>query len=249
MPEPVRAPQDGRCFDPAFSSDHLDPRLLQNTALRYAARDLNPSETVAFEARLADDQLARDALSEAVRLSAAALGQDPPTPHHSFRTAISERLLGWCPGWLTRRAYRGHPLAWAGLGAATVASCLILGLTLDQSEQKSAIPSTANNTSARLGSAGESNPDTLESHLAGSEVMAFAPMPREHGGIMAQTNCNDDHAGKPSVAEIWAELSTPDHVEKTHEEELRWRQKLREMGTTHPGRPSPTASINEPREP
>jgi hypothetical protein len=249
MPEPVIAPRDGRCFDTTFSSDHLDPRLLQNTALRYAARDLNPSETVAFEARLADDQLARDALSEAVRLSAAALGQDPPTPHHSFRAAFRERLLGWCPGWLTRRAYRGHPLAWAGLGAATVASCLILGLSLEQDEQKSAIPPTANTTSVRPGSASESNPNTLEIHTAVSGAMAVAPMPREHGGIMAQTNCNDDHMGKSSVAEIWAELSTPEHVEKTHEEELRWRQKLREMGTIHPGRQTPSAAINEPREP
>jgi hypothetical protein len=79
--------------------------------------------------------------------------------------------------------------------------------------------------------------------------MAIAPMPREHTASMASANINDEHAAKPSVAEIWAELSTPDHLEKMHEEELRWRQKLREMGTVHPGRTAPTASINDHREP
>src|SRR4051812_28483228 len=108
---------------------HPEPAL-QATALRYAAGDLNAAEVAAFEARLAADQDARDALSEAVRLSAAALGQSSPTPHRSFRQAIRERLLGWCPPWLARRAYRGHPLAWAALGALAVAGATVLGLSL-----------------------------------------------------------------------------------------------------------------------
>src|ERR1700721_1414987 len=120
MSELALTPQDGDCPDPFSSSDHLDPMLLQSIALRYAARDLNPRETSTFEARLANDQVARDALSETVRLFCAALGQAPPVPHHSFRAAIHERLLGWWPGWLARRSYRGHPIAWAGLGATTV---------------------------------------------------------------------------------------------------------------------------------
>ena len=62
------------------------------TALRYAARTLPAAEAAAFEAQLAGDQSAREALAEAVRLSAAALGQDPPTPHRSFRAMINERL-------------------------------------------------------------------------------------------------------------------------------------------------------------
>src|SRR5262249_58633732 len=99
-----------------------DSLALQAQALRYAAGDLLPAEAEAFEARLATDQAARDAVAEAVRLSAAALGQDPPAPDRSFRALIRERLFArWVPGWLTRRAYRGHPLAWAGLGAVVVA--------------------------------------------------------------------------------------------------------------------------------
>ena len=45
-------------------------------------------------------------MSEAVRLSAAAIGQSPPAPHTSFRAAIRERLMGLWPTWLARRAYR-----------------------------------------------------------------------------------------------------------------------------------------------
>src|SRR5215470_11557103 len=95
---------------------------LQTTALRYAAGDLSPAEVAAFEARLAEDQDARDALAEAVRLSAAAIGQEPPAPHPSFRAAIRARL--------NLRAYRGHPLAWVGAGATAVAACTLLALAL-----------------------------------------------------------------------------------------------------------------------
>jgi hypothetical protein len=251
MPESFVLPQGDACRDPFSSADYLNPLLLQNIALRYAARDLNPNETASFETRLATDQVARDALSEAVRLSAAALGQSPPAPHSSFRAAIRERLLGWRPSWLARRAYRGHPLAWAGLGAATVAACVVLALSLAQSEQKNETPATTIATSVQPGKTTGIDAGTVapEPREAASETTMIAPMPRDHGVALALDNGNDDHPGKPSVAEIWAELSTPDHVEKAHEEELRWRHKLREMGSIHPGRPTQTATITEPREP
>src|SRR6476660_5940431 len=90
-----------------------DPLALQGTALRYAAGELPPADTAVFEARLADDQDARDPLAEAVRLSAAALGQEPPAADRTFRSMIRERLRpvsAWWARWLARRAYRGHPL-------------------------------------------------------------------------------------------------------------------------------------------
>ncbi|MBX9580133.1 MAG: hypothetical protein K2X87_07470, partial [Gemmataceae bacterium] len=54
-----------------------DPLALEALALRYAAGRLSPAAAAAFEARLETDQAARDALAEAVQLSAAALGQEP----------------------------------------------------------------------------------------------------------------------------------------------------------------------------
>jgi hypothetical protein len=232
-----------------FELNQCEAMQLQTLALRYAARDLNNNETEAFENRLASEQVARDALSEAVRLSAAALGQSPPAPHSSFRAVIRERLLSWSPGWLARRAYRGHPLAWIGVGASALAACLVIGLSLTEAEPKRPLTSTnATIDDSSKGSDLKSDSASSETRPVCSEEWAIAPMPREHSTNMALANCNDEHANKPSVAEIWAELSTPDHVEKAHDEELRWRHKLREMGTIHPGRPASTASVNEPRE-
>src|SRR5438105_3935852 len=104
------------------------PLALEATALRYAASDLSSGEAAAFEERLAGDQSAREALAEAVRHSAAALGQQSPTPDRSFRALIHERLRplrGWYAGWLARRAYRGHPLAWTGIGGGLVAAAML----------------------------------------------------------------------------------------------------------------------------
>ncbi|MBA4064156.1 MAG: hypothetical protein C0501_10670 [Isosphaera sp.] len=180
-----------------------DPAL-QTTALRYAAGDLPPAEAAAFEGRLAADQAAREALGEAVRLSAAALGQAPPSPHRSYRALIRERLTGCCPGWLARRAYRGHPLVWAGLGAAAVAACAVVGLSLAEP-----VP-TATPVAAPV------------------PVVAVAPAPRE---------VEEAGGDEPSVAEVWAALSTPEHVEKTHDDEMRWRQKFRDAAA-FPARPA-----------
>lgn len=206
-----------------------DPTL-QTTALRYAAGDLTPAEAAAFEARLADDQDARDALGEAVRLSAAALGQRPPAPHRSFRAAIRDRLTG-CPAWLARRAYRGHPLAWAGLGAAAVAACTVLGLFL-------ADPQPAPEPQARESAAATPQPAT-------PEPVVTDPAPQEVlAAVTADLPGGPDSAGE-SVAEVWALLSTPDHLEKAHDDEMRWRQKLREVGAFSPARP-PADADREP---
>jgi hypothetical protein len=97
-------------------------------ALRYAAGVLPPAEVESFESRLGTDQAARDALAEAVRLSAAASGMPAPAPDPLVRVAATERLR---PTWLTRlfprRPYRGHPLAWAGIGGTVAASVVVLG--------------------------------------------------------------------------------------------------------------------------
>jgi hypothetical protein len=196
---------------------------LQATALRYAAGDLTPDEAAAFEARLAHDQEARDALSEAVRLSAAALGQPAPGAHRSFRAAIRERLAGWCPSWLARRAYRGHPLAWAGIGAASVAACTLVGLSLAEPDRPT----------------GDRPPPAA--------ALAPAPRPAEPAPAAPAHHPHDADAfvaatpgGSPcgdSVAEIWANLSGTESVEKAHDEEMKWRHKLRDAGSLHPARP------------
>jgi hypothetical protein len=249
MPEPTVSLNE-RCSSssaPLNTAESANPMFLQNLALRYAASELNPVETAAFEARLGKDQDAREALSEAVRLSAAALRQAPLTPNPSLRAKIRERLIGWYPIWLARREYRGHPLAWAGFGALAVATCTVLGLSLTERETIS----TTNGTSTLSAGASSISPTAIapEPRAAEPESMAIAPAPRDQTTApIAPPSCNEPGVN-PSVAEIWAALSTPDHIEKDHEEELKWRQKIREIGGMHTGRPSSTSSFNDSREP
>lgn len=205
-----------------------DPLALEALALRYAAGRLSPAAAATFEARLATDQSARDALAEAVQLSAAALGQEPPTPDRSFRAAIRERLRplsGWGVRWLARRAYRGHPAVWAGLGAGAVALATVAGLELAsgppapvETAEAPAVVSPLPAVLPPVESAPHRPPD------APAPVAAVAPAPRPV------------EAEPPALraAEIWADLSTPEHVEKAREDDARFRQFLRDL----PSRPT-----------
>ncbi|MCI0701908.1 MAG: hypothetical protein L0241_12575 [Planctomycetia bacterium] len=195
-----------------------DPTL-QGTALRYAAGDLPPPEATHFEARLATDQEARDALAEAVRLSAAAIGQQPPAPHPSFRERIRARLRG----------SRGHPLVWVGLGAVAVAACTLVGLSLADRPPPAVSP-------PQLSAPVQTSPETIFTpQPAEPSALAIAPTPREsetnalaESPALALSPCG---GGDPprSVAEIWADLSTHDNLEKARDDEVRWRQKIRDL--------------------
>ena len=221
--------------------------LLQNLALRYAAGELMREDSVAFEAQLATDQNARDALSEAVRLSAAALGQSPPTPHRSFRLIIRERLAGWRPWWLARQAYRGHPLIWIGLARRQSRFARSSHCRTTAARRK-----WENRQRRRPRRRSPPNPRTMEpsqSRLlraaAALETTPINHVSREHATATGETPGGAGESANPSVAEIWANLSTPEHIEKAHEEELRWRKKLQEMGPIHPIKPQTQSSIKE----
>lgn len=101
--------------------------MLSLTALKYAAGDMGSVDEAAFELKLAEDPDAREALSEAVRLSAAAVGQ-PVTPDPLLREAVFEKvrpssaLIGRL---FARRPYRGHPLTWTATGATMTATAVM----------------------------------------------------------------------------------------------------------------------------
>ena len=102
---------------------------LSLAALKYAAGDLVPVDAAAFELKLGDDPAARDALEQAIRLSAAAIGQPDFLPDPLFRSAITEQLRSAPPSLASRlfarRPYRGHPLAWTLCGAGVSAAAAI----------------------------------------------------------------------------------------------------------------------------
>lgn len=160
---------------------------LQSTALRYAANDLPPAEAEAFEGRLGTDQDARDALAEAVRLSAVAVGQLAPAPDSAVRAASRARL--------DAAGRRVRAALWATGGALALAACLVATAEL----------------------AGRTEPG----------APAPAPAPRE--APLAQQDPAALEDDPRSVAELWADMSTSDTVEKSHEDEMRLRQRVRDL--------------------
>jgi hypothetical protein len=78
-------------------------------AFRYAAGELSPDESSAFEARLAEDQEAREAVAAAVELAAAVIAARP---------ALPETLPFVAP--------RRHPWRWVATVAAAACVALVV---------------------------------------------------------------------------------------------------------------------------
>ena len=204
-----------------------DPTL-QTRALRYAAGDLPAADAAAFETVLAADPDAQDALAEAVRLSAACLGQRPPAPDRSFRAAIRDRLRPatvW-NRWVARRAYRGHPLAWTAAGVVAAAGLAAVGWSLGDADP--ALPAAAVRVAVPA-------PERSVPVAPPPRAVAVRPVP------VPSVAADDDAALR--AAEIWAELSTLEHVERVHEDELRRRTRARDFAAPHPDRPSAMMAV------
>lgn len=100
---------------------------LMRDALLYVAGELDAESADAFEARLGDEQAARDALASAVELTLI-VAEAPRRPDPAYRAAVRERLIRRGPfAWLTTpRVYAGHPAFWAGCGALAMAAVAFL---------------------------------------------------------------------------------------------------------------------------
>src|SRR5262245_40467052 len=108
-----------------------EPLALQ--ALLYATGELDAPEEAAFEQRLGEDQQAREALCQAVRLSSSLAGRRVTGPGPAYRQRVQSRLRrvrgAW--GWLVgRHPYRGHPLVWIAVGAVAAVVLLLVSTRL-----------------------------------------------------------------------------------------------------------------------
>ncbi len=189
---------------------------LRFQAWRYASGALPPAEAATFERRLGDEQAARDALCQAVQITALLNGHKPPQPQGSYRTRVWQRL-GRRPavgrGLFQRQIYRGHPALWSALGAAA-AVLLIVGFGRLAWTEPLPVPPVA---------ASPSTPTSLPTS-GGEESRSL---------VMVE------------VAQVWAELHSTAHLTRAHDEEARrklrveeWRQgKSEERRLRLPGGP------------
>jgi hypothetical protein len=117
--------------DPSLT-DTSAPRDLDVQAFLYASGELDGTEAVRFERRLAEEQAAREALSEAVVLCQPP-GSSTPTPNPGYRECVRRRLR---PGARTQSdgqavAASGRAVIWCLIGAAAV----LLFLSLERSDE------------------------------------------------------------------------------------------------------------------
>jgi anti-sigma-K factor RskA len=111
------------------STPHADfPEDLALLALLYSSGELEGEEAAKFEARLAVDQEARDAVAQAVQLSLTAAGERC-APDAAWREETKRRLMQRASLWQRLagpRVYRGHPAVWSIFGA--LAASVVLSL-------------------------------------------------------------------------------------------------------------------------
>src|SRR5262245_900315 len=164
----------------------------------YVTGELDPAEAAEFEHRLGQDQSARDALCQAVQLSATLNRLSTVQPNPAYRERVRERLRQRsCWSWLFgRRSYRGHPAIWSAGGAAA-AVLLVIGL-------------------AQLPAAliTQPHPPLPEPR----KVVEEEPVPALPAELPQLAATHD-------IAARWADLHDTSRVTRAHDEEMRRKQR------------------------
>jgi hypothetical protein len=171
-------------------------------ALLYASGEMDGAEAVAFEARLGEDQAAREALCQAVQLSSAQAGPGTLRPDPAYRERLRKRFQPQRTFWRwfsARRPYRGHPLAWSGLGA--VASFLLFLGVAQGIPQDSVQPGRVDNRGEPADRSATNQP--APSQPAKKQELPIRPQPSEPATSTAE-------------AKVWAQLQT----------DMPWRKRI-----------------------
>lgn len=185
-----------------------DALSMQAMALRYAAGAMPSHDAEAFEVLLATDQTVRDALAEAVRLSAAVLGQPVPRPGRSVQEFVRERLFAHgFSSWVARRMYRGHPAAWAGLGAAVVA---VSSVAVLQFSERAPVSGTA-------------APVAVPPLPVVAARPAHVPPASAPSAADASSMVVDKEPAEPTT-ELTAKMGPTIHIEKAVEDDGKWKR-------------------------
>lgn len=117
------------------------PTHLAAAAMLYASGEMEPTEAGAFEARLALDQEAREALAEAVFLLTPMANGRMPKLEASYRQRVRRR---WKAQRASRQYGRLRPLFWALTGAAAASVLWFVFLPQGGITPVAAPPVTAN---------------------------------------------------------------------------------------------------------
>jgi hypothetical protein len=173
--------------------------VLALQALLYASGELEGEPCAAFEARLGQDQAARDALCQAVSMTLALERGTPLLPDPAYRERVRQRLAGrrFWPALFGKRTYRGHPALWSVLGAA---AALLLAVGLGQFTTPEA-------------------PAPMTIQVVAVPVVVPEEQPAEFFASIPT----------PEEAQTWAELTNRDHLEKAREEEVRRRNRVQDL--------------------
>jgi hypothetical protein len=207
---------------PDTSDDRIaaDPGLMAQ-ALLYSHGELEGPEADAFEARLAADQTARDALCQAVQLSQTLGGMTAALPNPGYRDRVRSQLLAdaaagesipeslttantWWSNLVPRYRYRGHPALWLLSGA--LAAVLVIRFSLEAQPPAPAAP------------------QPVQLHASVPQAPAVAAP----GAVAATVPSEPPSATTSKMADVWAELNTDDHLIRVWEQEQKRRHRVEE---------------------
>ncbi len=181
-------------------------------AFLYVSGELESSEAASFERHLGEDQAAREAVCQAVRLCLTLASPTGAAPDPAYRERVRQRLRSWpSTGRIIgqARTQRGHPVIWGLLGAA---SALLVMLAL-QRPHSPAIP----------------NDDPSSPVVDARPTNKVADDPDE-----------TPPAPPLEMASVWAELPNGEHLRTARDEELRRKiraEELQQLATPHERRP------------
>jgi hypothetical protein len=169
---------------------------LRDQAMLYAAGELTKAGADAFEDRLLDDELAQQALVQAVQLDSL-IARAPCCPDRTYRARVREALLPK-PFWKRRR-----PLV-AATGYAAAALVCVWSLFFPSASQHA----------------------PTKHALETARLAAPVPTDKQESNALQSAGPVDESEDMLEMAETWAELSNCDHLQKTLEDEQRRRARL-----------------------